>query len=118
VIDLMPTILDLAHARYPKARRGNEILPEEGKSLVPAFNGQAVDRGPLFWEHEGNRAARLGDWKLIAGFREKWQLYNLAKDRTELVDLAAQNPQKVEELKNLYEQWAKRCGVEPWPVRR
>ena len=118
VIDLMPTILDLAHAPYPRTRGGHEILPEEGKSLVPAFNGQLVGRGPLFWEHEGNRAARLGDWKLIAGFKEKWQLYNLAKDRTELVDLAAQNPQKVDELKALYEQWAKRCGVEPWPIRR
>lgn len=118
VIDFMPTFVELAGAAYPKERNGHPILPPEGKSLIPAFNGQPIDRGPLFWEHEGNRAVRLGDWKLIAAHREPWQLYNLADDRTELHDLASSHPDKVAELKALYEQWAARCGVEPWPVRR
>jgi arylsulfatase len=60
----------------------------------------------------------LGDWKLIAAHNEPWQLYNLATDRSELHDVASKNPEKVAELKQLYEQWAKRCGVEPWPVKR
>jgi arylsulfatase len=92
-------------------------LPEEGISLLPAFKGETISRGPLCWEHEGNRAIRLGDWKLIAAHRENWQLYNLATDRTELDDLASKNLEKVAELRTLYEQWAKRCGVVPWPVR-
>jgi arylsulfatase A-like enzyme len=118
VIDFMPTFVELAGAAYPKQRDGHPILPPEGRSLVPALNGKPLDRGPLFWEHEGNRAVRLGDWKLIAAFRAKWQLYNLSDDRTELNDLASSHPDKVAELKALYEQWANRCGVEPWPVRR
>ena len=48
----------------PRQRGGHDIVPPEGKSLLPAFTGGKFDRGPLFWEHEGNRAVRLGDWKL------------------------------------------------------
>src|SRR5215212_2418590 len=114
----MPTLLEMAGAQYPRQRNGRGILPTEGVSLVPALNGQPVQRGPLFWEHEGNRAVRLGDFKLVAGHREKWQLYNIATDRAELNDLAAAEPGRVEELEHQYEAWAKRCGVEPWPVRR
>lgn len=117
VIDLMPTILDLAGVAFPKPHNGHDVLPPEGKSLLPALTGGTIDRGPLFWEHEGNRAVRLADWKLVAGHREKWQLYNLATDRTELNDLASGHPDKVAELTAMYETWAKRCGVEPWPVK-
>lgn len=118
VIDFMPTFVELAGATYPTQRDGHPILPPEGKSLLGAFNGTPLDRGPLFWEHEGNRAVRQGDWKLIAGDREPWQLYNLKEDRTELHNVATSRPDKVAELKTLYEGWAARCGVEPWPVRR
>ena len=117
VIDLMPTFVELANASYP-GRDGRAILPPEGKSLMPVFRGGRIDRGPLFWEHEGNRAVRLGDWKLLGADREPWQLYNLAEDRTEMRDLASRQPEKVAELKTLYNQWARRCGVEPWPVKR
>jgi arylsulfatase len=118
VIDLMPTFSELAGATYPTRRGDREIPGPEGKSLVRALNGERVDRGPLFWEHEGNRAVRLGDWKLVAGSGEKWQLYDLARDRAEMNDLAAATPSKVDELKKLYATWAEHCGVEPWPVRR
>jgi arylsulfatase A-like enzyme len=118
VIDLMPTLAEVAGASYPRERHGREIPAPEGKSLVPAFNGKQVERGPLFWEHEGNRAVRLGDWKLVGGYGENWQLYNLAIDRAEMNDVASSNPAKVNELKALYDAWAARCGVEPWPVRR
>ena len=118
VIDLMPTLLDVASAPYPHQRNGSDVLPPEGKSLVSAFSGHSVVRGPLFWEHEGNRAVRAGDWKLVAAHAEKWQLYNLAEDRTELNDLAGKHPEKAEELRSLYDAWAKRCGVEPWPIKR
>jgi arylsulfatase len=118
VIDLMPTILDLSGVTYPKQRNGNDIPPPEGKSLLPIFTGGSINRGPLFWEHEGNRAVRQGDWKLLAGHNERWQLYDIAHDRTEQRDLSAQHPEKVAELKSLYTQWATRCALEPWPVRR
>jgi arylsulfatase A-like enzyme len=117
VIDLMPTALAAAGATYPKRYGGHPVLPYEGVDLLPALKGDTIRRGPLGWEHEGNRAIRIRDWKLIAAYGEKWQLYNLASDRTELDDLAAMQPQKVRELRTAYEQWAKRCGVEPWPVR-
>ena len=93
-------------------------MPAEGTSLRPTFEGRAVDRGALCWEHEGNRAVRLGDWKLVAGPGEKWQLYNIAEARTELHDLASAQPEKVEQLTSIYQQWATRCGVEPWPIKR
>jgi arylsulfatase len=119
VIDFMPTLCDVAGAEYPTNYHGRAVLPEEGKSLLPALKGNLFpNRGPLFWEHEGNRAVRDGDWKLIAAHREPWQLYNMIEDRTELNDLADKYPQKVAELKAEYEAWANRCGVVPWPVTR
>jgi len=71
----------------------------------------------LFWEHEGNRAVRQGKWKLVSKHPGGWELYDLEADRTELHDLSAANPDKVKELSALYDAWAKRSNVEPWPVR-
>ncbi len=118
VIDLMPTVLELSGATYPRQRDGRDIPAPEGRSLAAVLSGNPVERGPLFWEHEGNRAVRLGDWKLVAGHGERWQLYNIAEDRMEMVDMSSQRPEKLAELKALYEDWVRRCGVEPWPVRR
>jgi arylsulfatase len=118
VIDLMPTVLEVAGATYPTTYHDREIMPMEGCSLLPVVRGEAVtDRGVLCWEHEGNRAVRQGDWKLVAPHREDWKLFNLATDRTELQDLSNDHPEKVAGLKAAYEQWFKRCGVEAWPVR-
>ena len=117
VIDFMPTFVAAAGATYPTTLHGNPIPPMEGKSLLPAFEGGSIDRGPMFWEHEGNRAVRLGDWKLLAPHNEHWQLFNIAEDRTELHDRSADHPEKVAELKELYRAWAKRCGVEAWPIK-
>jgi len=69
----------------------------------------------LFWEHEGNRAVRAGDWKLVAANQQPWELYDLEADRTETHDQASANPGKVEELTGLYQAWAERCGVLRWP---
>jgi len=117
VIDFMPTVCDATGAAYPATYHNRTVLSEEGKSLLPVLKGDTIDRGPLFWEHEGNRAVREGDWKLIAAHTEPWQLYNMANDRTELHDLSEKYPEKVTELKAAYEAWAKRCGVVGWPVR-
>ena len=118
VIDLMPTILDVAGAGYPKAFHGKAITPEEGIDLAPLFKGgPAIERPALCWEHEGNRAARLGDWKLVAAHGEPWKLFNMIHDRTELHDVASEHPEKVQELHEAYDAWVKRCGVEEWPIK-
>ena len=114
LIDLMATCVDLAQADYPTEVEGNQIHPMEGKSLVPAFNGDEIDRDALYWEHEGNRAIRQGDWKLVSKHSiGEWELYDLAKDRTELNDLANEYPKRVEEMAAKWEAFAQRANVYP-----
>jgi len=119
LINVMATCLDVAGAEYPREVNGKEITPPEGKSLLPIFEGR--DRrghDALFWEHEGNRALRQGKWKLVAASGKPWELYDLEADRTERNNLAAKHPERVDELKALYEAWATRCGVQPWPLKK
>ncbi|MEO6523384.1 MAG: arylsulfatase [Mucilaginibacter sp.] len=112
ITDLMATCLDYAGVAYPKTYHGNTITPTEGISLKPLFTGHKWNSIPLFFEHEGNRAVRVGDWKLVSQKNEnKWELYNIATDRAEQNDLSAQNPDKVKQLEALYNQWATRAGV-------
>jgi arylsulfatase len=114
LIDIMATCVDVSGAKYPTEANGQPITPLEGRSLVPAFANQPLDR-VLYWEHEGNRAVREGDWKLVAkGPAGKWELYNLATDRTELHDLSARHPDRVAELRTKWETYAARTGVLPW----
>ncbi len=115
VIDIMATCLDVAGAPYPKTHKEKEIIPLEGKSLLPILQGKTrAGHEEIFWEHEGNRAVRQGKWKLVAQHKGDWELYDLEADRTEMNNLAGKHPDKVKELIDKYEQWAKRCGVEPW----
>jgi arylsulfatase len=114
VIDLMPTCLELAGAAYPQRRGGRPLTPLPGRSLVPALRGKLLGERTLAWEHEGNRAIRVGDWKLVASFRGDWELYDLQTDRTEGNNLAARQPGKVKELAARWQAWADRVGVVPW----
>jgi arylsulfatase len=115
VIDLMATAVDVAGASYPRRYQDHEIQPMEGKSLAPIFRtGSRPDPGPVFWEHEGNRAVRQGKWKLVGRHRGPWELYDMEKDRTELTNLSDREPGKVSELTALYQRWSERCGVVPW----
>jgi len=114
-IDIMATCLDVAGLPYPKTYMGNEIIPLEGKSLVPVFEGnERPGHDALYWEHMGHRAVRQGQWKLVAGDEGKWELYDLVADRTEQNDLAALYPEKMEHLRQLYDNWADRCNVLHW----
>ena len=116
LIDLMATCVDVAGAAYPKEYHGQKILPMEGRSLVPAFTNQPIQRDAIFWEHEGNRALRVGDWKLVAkGPQGAWELYDMSKDRTELHDLAETQPDRVKQMVTTWEAWAKRTMAVPWP---
>ena len=112
LIDVMATLVDVGGARYPQELRGKPILPMEGRSLVPAFANQPLTRDALYWEHEGNAAVRVGDHKLVRrGARGAWELHDLRADRTELRDLAGEQPATAKELAGKWEAWAERCHV-------
>jgi arylsulfatase len=115
VVDLMPTLLELAGASHPRPREGRPTRQLRGESLVPVLRGGGLERGAIFWEHQGNRAVREGRWKLVSRWRQGWELYDVETDRTELRDLAAEHPERVRELTALYEEWAEDVGVAPWP---
>lgn len=114
LIDLMPTFCELAGATYP-----GEAPAMEGVSLVPAIrSAEAFSRPPVFWEHEGNRAMRDGDWKLVARHNQPWELYDLGRDRTETTNLAEKEPDRLARMIATYDQWAERAGVLPWRPQR
>lgn len=115
LIDIMATCVDVAGATYPQtAHEGQSIHPLEGRSLVPAFAGKPVEREAIYWEHEGNRAVRVGDWKLVAkGATNPWELYDIAHDRSEMHNLAEVEPERVREMGALWQAWAERSDVLP-----
>jgi arylsulfatase A-like enzyme len=115
IIDLAPTLYELAGAKYPQKYQG--LIPNAlpGKSLVPVLFGQQteVQRGvPLFWERAGNRAVRSGKWKLVSTYPSySWELYDLETDRAETTNVARQNHEVVSQLSQEYFKWAKTTGV-------
>jgi arylsulfatase A-like enzyme len=131
LVDIMATITDLAHATYPKEFKGNEIIPMEGASLFPAFKKDSVWDKTLYWEHEGNRAIRKGDWKLVSEAwpipqtldtletlpLKLWELYDMKTDRSELKNLADKYPDRVKEMAAEWQNWAERIGAVPKPPK-
>jgi arylsulfatase len=116
-IDVMPTCLDVAGAAYPKtSKAGTPPPPLQGKSLAPVFAGHSLVERSLFWEHEGNCAVREGKWKLVSRFPDYWELYDMEKDRTEMHDIADQDPDLVRKMVSDYAAWAKHVGAQPWPM--
>lgn len=118
ITDLMTTFVDYAGGKYPETFNGNQITPMEGVSLKNAFSGKKMKREqPIFWEHEGNRAMRDGDWKLVSQYNYgqkkfmDWELYNLKTDRSELNDLSAEQADRKKQMIQEYENWASRVGV-------
>jgi arylsulfatase len=107
LIDIVPTVLELTGLEHPQTIAGKPAPPLPGKSLVPEFAmDRSVSRDYLWWLHEGNRAIRIGDWKLVAagGPQGPWELYDLSQDRGEIKNLAAAHPDKVRELQQAWEQ--------------
>jgi arylsulfatase len=125
LIDLLPTCAEAAGADPPRQVNGHDVLPAEGMSLIGLFRGFQDESRPipasrkvLYWEHEGNRAVREGNWKLVGLHSKPWELYDIVADRSEMHDFAAAQPERVKEMAAKYDAWATRCNVRPWPVTR
>jgi arylsulfatase len=124
-VDFLPTLLELAGAKAPATWNGEQRPPLPGRSLVAAFGGDIpIDHDLLFFNHEGNRALRVGNWKIVAsGAGVPWELYDLTRDRSETHDLATQYPDKVKELAVIWtqrdEEFRKQGATgKPLPARR
>ena len=106
VVDLVPTVLDVADGTLPDRWQGQPVPPKPGKSLLPVLqNDGSIPRDDLWWLHEGNRALRVGDWKLVAaGTDAPWELYDLSRDRSEMHNLASERPEKVQELASRWQE--------------
>ena len=131
LMDIMATCINVAGADYPKIYNDSTIYPLEGKSLIPAFINQSIEREALYWEHEGNRAIRIGKWKLVSKPNRKprlfdlieelpaddWEVYNIEADRTEMNDLASKYPEMVNDMSAKWMTWAKRVLVIPKPEK-
>ncbi|TKG94059.1 arylsulfatase [Puteibacter caeruleilacunae] len=126
IIDIMPTVISLTGATYPKTYKNHNIPSPEGHNLLGFLINSITLSRTLCWEHEGNRAIRDGKWKLVSEYpgtwstvrkyeyEGEWELYDMEKDRTELINLAEQYPEKVKELNEKWQNWAQRVGVIPW----
>jgi arylsulfatase A-like enzyme len=101
VVDIVPTILELTSAKRPAL--AHAPLPP-GESLVGSFSSGRCNReAPIWYSHEGNRAIRSGDWKLVAAKGDPWELYNLGEDRNESTDLSSEHPDTVKELARVWQ---------------
>jgi arylsulfatase A-like enzyme len=119
VADIMPTLLEVAGASYPKTVNGHESPPLMGKSWGKLLAGEEESprstQDYLTWEVFGNRAVRQGDWKLRWQYQpygtEQWELFNLAEDVAERHDLAAAKPEKVQALLALWDDYVRANNV-------
>lgn len=106
--DVLATVLEITGADYPR-----DVLPLEGRSMLGSWRGTPTPEHPLYFEHEGNAAIRIGPWKLVRKYPGDCELYDLASDRTELTDLSAEHPARVRDMSAQWQEWADRCDVLP-----
>lgn len=133
MIDIMATLVDISGADYPESYKGQRILPMEGKSLMNVLTrNESIERDAIYFEHGGNRAIIQGKWKLVSRTKplnwrfirineiplQEWALYDLEEDRTETRDLTDQYPDKVKEMAEKWQEWAKRTNTIPKPYTR
>ncbi len=116
VADVMPTILDATGAKYPKTyHNGSKIHPLRSASLMPVIKtGTREQPAWMYWEHYGDRAVRHADWKaLFNKITKQWELYDLASDRTESINLAEEKPELLATMIEKWETWASTNHVLP-----
>ena len=108
----LPEDIEKYKDTYLETINGEKAVPPVGKNLLPLlFNQTETIHDTLYWEHEGGRTIRIGDWKMSALPEHKWELFNLAADHTETNDLSSEFPVKVAEMNKVWENWAYTIGV-------
>tara|TARA_Y100001934_G_scaffold279901_1_gene385038 strand:+ start:3127 stop:5589 length:2463 start_codon:yes stop_codon:yes gene_type:complete len=106
VIDIVPTLVELAGGEVPKRLNDKAIPKAPGRSLAAALRKDgSVKHDYLWWYHDGHKAVRVGDWKAVAANGQDWEVFDLANDRSERNDLAKKHPQRT---KRLVETWEKK----------
>lgn len=121
LIDILPTFTEAAYRRHPaaavtsKVAAGSRQYDVDGASILPLLDGEKIAERQLFFEHEGNRAVRDGQWKLVALRDQPWELYDMQTDRTELNNLVAEHPETVARLSTAWDAWAAKNHVTPLP---
>jgi len=99
LIDVMPTLADLGCCEIPNQVPGRELRPVGGVSIAPILRGEKLTRPePIHLLFSNDRGLRDGDWKAVSFRGETWELYNMADDRTELNDLAADEPERLQAM--------------------
>lgn len=120
LIDVMATIVDVTGVDYPTQYNEHVVLPLEGQSLQPLFNGTNDVTRTLGFEHEGNRAWISGSWKFVtknftlfdgSSPANELELYDLSKDPTELTNVANAQPAILNQLVTNWNAWATRVGL-------
>ena len=107
-IDIMPTLVELTGAKYPEEQNGKKVIPMQGISLVPAFEGKELTRNePLYWQWSKGGGIRKDDMKAVF-WGDNWEFHNIKADRNESVNLAEQNPDLFEEMKQKWNEWNNR----------
>lgn len=117
IIDIMPTLLDVAEATYPDLYRGFSVIPEEGESLVGTIKrNKSIDRASYYVEHIGRRSLiDSSGFKVVKFHNKPWELYQLEEDRAETTEIADKMPEKARDLADRWERWAWRSNVLPKP---
>ena len=120
LVDVTPTVLDLAGVAPPREHAGVAVPPMQGRSFAATLAAAAAPppHEALWWCHEGHRAVRVGDWKLVAAQGTPWELYDLARDRCETNDLAAREPDRVADLQATWQRIADECQALARPAAR
>jgi arylsulfatase A-like enzyme len=107
IIDLMPTFIDMSGGEHPDTLYGRSLTPLPGLSFMPTLQNKKDEQSQhetLYWEHLGHQAIRHGEWKLVKAAGQT-ELFNIAKDRTELNNLAEAHPDIVEKLEKMWDAW-------------
>jgi arylsulfatase A-like enzyme len=119
IMDVSATILDAAGVEHPDTFEGEPIAAMQGVSLAPLLESTRESvRAPtdwIGWELAGNRAVKMGDWKLLwqcepAGTGE-WQLYDIRNDPAEMNDLAAVHPDIRDQMAGHWDEYASANNV-------
>lgn len=116
LVDMMPSLLDIAGVEYPKMFNGKTPNPLVGESFITKIkNNNWTRKNLMFYEWAGYRAVWNGQWKAVSNYPEnKWELYDLTNDRTESKNLAKDHPEMVTQLDAAYKKWAKANDVAEW----